>query len=65
MSWNQEQINAFAAEAWETLENAQAQLERSYDLEGRHWQMDQQQATVTLTAEGRAALIFDAVAIYS
>lgn len=65
MSWNQEQINAFAAAAWEELEAAQAAFERNFDLEHRHWQMDQQKGTVTLTAEGKAPLIFDALAIGS
>ncbi len=65
MSWNQDEINAFAAEAWERLESAQAALERNFDLEGRNWQMDQQECTITLTAEGKSPLVFDAVAIGS
>ncbi|WP_282609306.1 DUF6882 domain-containing protein [Pelagibius sp. Alg239-R121] len=65
MTWSQEQINSFASEAWEGLESAQTQLERNFDLEGRHWHMDQESATVTLSAEGKAPLTFDAIAIGS
>lgn len=65
MSWNQEQINAFAAEAWDALETAQAAFERDFDLEGRGWQLDQEEATITLSAEGKAPLVFDAVAVGS
>ncbi len=65
MSWSQQEIEAFTAEAWEGLEAAQSALTRRFDLEGRDWQMDQQQGTVTLTGEGRAPLTFDAIAIGS
>lgn len=65
MSWSQAQIEAFTAEAWEEMDAAQADFSRRFDLDDRHWQLDQQQGTVMLAAEGKAPLTFDAIAIGS
>ncbi len=65
MSWNQKEIEAFTAEAWEVLEAAQSALMQRFGAEAPAWQMDQQSGTITLTGDGKAPVIFDAVAIGS